>query len=230
MPDRPRGTVILDLDGTLVDSAPDLADTLDLFLATMNLPPLGLEATRQRIGHGIHHLVAEGLAAQGVTLDPVSLSGAVDGFLKIYAGRLSAKTRPYEGAADALASLRLTGWRLVVCTNKLEASARGILQDLGLMWAFALIAGPDTFGVAKPDPAHLLRTLPEDRPPSYPVVMVSDSTIDVDAARAARIPVIAVTWGYSRIAAADMGADRVAGSFGAIPGMVEELAGTVSAA
>jgi phosphoglycolate phosphatase len=224
MPDGARGTVILDLDGTLVDSAPDLADSLDLLMEEMSLAPFGLGATRALIGHGIPALVRGALLQRGQAPDEATLAAVTDRFVQIYAARLTVRTRPYPGATEALAVLRHAGWRLVVCTNKREVAARGILSGLSMLPAFALVAGPDTFGVAKPDPAHLLRTLPESRGENHPAVVVGDSAVDVAAARAAGLPVIAVAWGYARGPAEALGADAVARTFAEVPPLVEALA------
>lgn len=222
MPPAPRGTVIFDLDGTLVDSAPDLADSLDLLMGELGLEAFGLEATRALIGHGIPALVRAALAAREVAADETEIVGR---FVRIYSERLSLRTRAYDGAPEALALLTGAGWRLVVCTNKLEASARRILEDLGLARHFAAIAGPDTYGVAKPHPGHLTRTLPALARADHPAVVVGDSGVDVSAARAAGLPIIAVSWGYARVPAAELMADAVADTFGQVPGLVEALVG-----
>ena len=180
MPDITRGTVIFDLDGTLVDSAPDLADALDTLLEERGHGRLGLARVRQLIGHGVAELVRAGLEECGERLDGDELALSVQRFMKYYTAHLSRKSRPYPGAAETLKALRESGWRLAVCTNKLEASARGLLQDLGLLQAFALVAGPDTFGVAKPNPQHLLRCLPSVSGQEHrdTAIMVGDSEID----------------------------------------------------
>jgi phosphoglycolate phosphatase len=125
-----------------------------------------------------------------------------------------------------LAELRRAGWRLVVCTNKREDFSRRILEDLGLLPEFDVVAGPDTFGVAKPDPAHLTRTLPQAAPGPHLAIVVGDSAIDVAAARAAGLPVIAVAWGYARRPAVELGADEVVDSFEQVSTIVEKLART----
>lgn len=229
MPDSHRGTVIFDLDGTLVDSAPDLADALDALLVERGHPPVGLDRTRGLIGHGVAELVRRGLTESGEHPTPDMLAEAVQRFLRHYTANLSRKSQPYPGAADAVAALRRDGWRLVVCTNKLEASARGLLADLGLLPAFALVAGPDTFGVAKPDPDHLLRCLPK-ADGAHLAVMVGDSEVDVAAAKAAGIPVVAVTWGYAKRPLAQLGPDAVVSSFGDVPSIVNRLAQGISPA
>lgn len=223
MPDV-RGTVIFDLDGTLVDSAPDLADTLDTVLVEQGLAPAGLGGTRALIGHGIAALVRGALMQRGCAPGEAEFSAILERFLHVYGGQLSAKTQVYPGVARALAALRRAGWRLVVCTNKREDFSRKILEHLGLLPEFDVIAGPDTFGVAKPDPAHLTHALPQDPPGPHLAIVVGDSAVDVAAARAAGIPVIAVAWGYARQPAFELGADEVADSFEQVPALVEKLA------
>lgn len=218
-----RGTVIFDLDGTLVDSAPDLSDALDTLLVERGLAPVGPDDVRGLIGHGVADLVRKGLAARGVRLADEDQSQAVQRFLQHYTKHLSRRSRPYPGVVEGLRDLRQAGWRMVVCTNKLEASARGLLADLDLLSGFALVAGPDTFGVAKPDPAHLLRCLPGGWRDGG-VVMVGDSVVDVRAAQAARLPVVAVRWGYGGAALEDSAPDVFADSFDDVLAAIPALA------
>jgi phosphoglycolate phosphatase len=229
MPEADRGTVIFDLDGTLVDSAPDLANALDLLLEERGHDPLGLDSVRQLIGHGVGELVRKGLAERSEILSPDRLAQAVERFLGHYTANLSRHSSVYPGAAAALETLLLAGWRLVVCTNKLEASARQVLLDLGLLHFFVLVAGPDTFGAAKPDPAHLLGCLPARRGTSYHAVMVGDSEVDIAAAKAANVPVIEVSWGYARRSVAELGPDRVADRMQDVPLMVDALMAATTA-
>lgn len=229
MPEPLRGTVIFDLDGTLVDSAPDLADALDTLLVERGHATLGLDQTRRLIGHGVAELVRKGLDARGEQPDAQGLAQAVQRFMAHYTPHLSRKSRPYPGAADVLATLQQAGWRLVCCTNKLEASARRLLRDLGLLDAFALVAGPDTFGMAKPDPGHLLGCLPANNPASRPAVMIGDSEVDIAAAKAAGLPVIAVSWGYAKTPLADLAPDALAHTMPEIPQLIEGLIGHTAA-
>lgn len=223
MAETERGTVIFDLDGTLVDSAPDLSDALDIVLAERGLAPIGLLGTRALIGHGIAELVKAGLATRGQTPPPDELARAVARFLTHYTAHLSRKSRPYPEAAEVLTHLRQSGWRLAVCTNKLEASARALLGDLGLLSNFAIVAGPDTFGVAKPHPGHLLGCLP-----AGPVnaIKIGDSEVDIACARAAGLPVIAATWGYAKRPVAEFGPDAIVDRLADVPALVERLIGT----
>lgn len=216
---RERGTILFDLDGTLVDSAPDLADALDALLAERGHAPLGLEHTRQLIGHGVAELVRKGLQVRGEALDAPSLASAIQGFLGHYTPNLSRRSDPYPHTVETLTELVSEGWRLVVCTNKLEASARKLLSDHGLLRFFALVAGPDTLGVAKPDPAHLLQCIPD----GGPAIMIGDSEPDILAAKAAHLPVIAVAWGYAQRPVADMTPDAVAQSMQDITALVAQL-------
>lgn len=224
MPDDVWRTVIFDLDGTLVDSAPDLADALDTVLVEQDLAPVGLEGTRALIGHGIPVLVRGALIQRGCNPGEAEFSAILERFLFTYGRQLSAKTQVYPGAGRTLVALRRAGWRLVVCTNKREDFSRKILDDLGLLPEFDLVAGPDTFGVAKPDPAHLTRTLPHGLPGSHLAIVVGDSEVDVAAARAAGFPVIAVAWGYARRPASELGADEVVDRFEQVPAIVEKIA------
>jgi phosphoglycolate phosphatase len=214
-----RGTIIFDLDGTLVDSAPDLADALDSLLVERGHAPLGLDHTRRLIGHGMAELVRKGLQVRGETLDTASLASAVTGFLGHYTPNLSRRSFPYPHTVETLTKLASDGLRLVVCTNKLEASACKLLSDHGLLRFFSRVAGPDTFGVAKPDPAHLLRCLPH----GGPAIMVGDSEPDILAAKAAHLPVIGVAWGYAQRPLADIGPDAIALSMQEIPALVAQL-------
>ncbi len=218
------GTIIIDLDGTLVDSAPDLGDALDELMVEYKLAPIGLDGTRKLIGHGIDNLVRKGLELRGQTVTSQGLEAAATRFRELYGKRLPARAVAYPGVMDALKVLKVENWRLVVCTNKLESFSRKILEGLGLAAFFDVIAGPDTYGVAKPDPQHLLRTLPAHRPLGYKVIMIGDSEVDVETAHAAGIPVIAVTYGYSKTPLAQLKPQALANSFSEIPMLVNQLA------
>ena len=214
-----RGTVLFDLDGTLVDSAPDLADALDVLLAERGHAPAGLHNTRRLIGHGISELVCKALTEKGEVMEALALATAVQRFLFHYTPNLSRRSLPYPHTVQTLGDLAASGWRLVVCTNKLESSARRLLSDHGLLAFFDLVAGPDTFGVAKPDPQHLLRCLPA----GGRAIMVGDSEPDIMAAKAARIPVIAVAWGYAKRPLADLAPDAIAHSMRDIPALAARI-------
>lgn len=219
------GTIVLDLDGTLVDSAQDLARAQDLLLAEHGLQAIGVAGTRRLIGHGIVNLVDQAFSSRGVKLDAQGLGDATERFKILYARCLPDGSVLYPGVAESLAGLQAAGWRLVVCTNKLEAFSRTILDALGIGRFFDVVAGPDTFGVAKPDPAHLLGTLPEGRlEKNHPAIMVGDSEVDIATAKAAGIPVIAMSYGYAKAPLDTLQPDAVADSFYEVPALVARLA------
>ena len=223
-----RGTIIFDLDGTLVDSAPDLADALDVILVENGFAAIGLEATRKLIGHGIANLVLKGFAVCGKHLDHEEAAVATHRFQSLYAERLPAKAKLYPQVAEILSHLSGLGWRMVVCTNKLETFARPILEGLGVAHYFAVIAGPDTFGVAKPDPQHLLRTLPSDVPENYLSIMVGDSEVDIATAKAAGLPVVAVSYGYCHSNLQNLSPDALLDHFSDIPAALAKIASNVA--
>jgi phosphoglycolate phosphatase len=220
-----RGTLVFDLDGTLVDSAPDLADSLDLLLVEQGKQPLGLDVGRSLIGHGISNLVAKGLERSGLKLDRAELEKRITRFHEIYAANLSRRTRAYAGVEQALPQFREQGFRLAVCTNKLERYSRQILHDLKLAQHFEQVAGPDTFGIAKPDPRHLLLTIESIAGNGKPALMIGDSEVDVALAKAAGIPVIAVSYGYSKVPLADLMPDALVDSFAELPTQISRLSG-----
>ena len=221
---RERGTIIFDLDGTLVDSAPDLADSLDALLIENGFDAIGLAATRNLIGHGISNLVLKGFGVCGQQLNEIEAVAATQRFQVLYAERLPAKATLYPQVNESLSHLSSLGWRMVVCTNKLETFARPILEGLGIAHYFEIIAGPDTFGVAKPDPRHLLRTLPRDVPESYLSIMVGDSEVDIITAKAAGLPIVAVTYGYAHTPLNTLVPDALVDRFSEVPAAIADIA------
>ncbi len=217
------GKLVFDLDGTLVDSVPDLAGSLDGLMAEKGLPAIGVPAARLLIGHGIPELVRGALALRGIHAGTDGAKADIARFTEIYAGRLSEATRPYPGVEPVLASLADAGWQLAVCTNKLERFARKVLSDLAMDRYFSVISGPDTYGVGKPDPQHLLRTAAAMGPAGGPVVFVGDSEVDIQTARAAGVPVIAVSYGYSKGPIALLMPDAVIDSMDALPAVLDRI-------
>lgn len=190
-------TLLLDLDGTLVDSVPDLRAAINRVLDARRLPSLSRDEVASMVGDGVQPLVERAFAAQGAAADP----GAVADFLADYAAHASVETRLYPEAERTLRRMAANGWRLAVCTNKPEALARGLLADLGLGTLFAAVGGGDSFPVRKPDPAHLLATLRAAGGRSDRAVMAGDHANDVMAAEGAGLPSIFARWGYGRLGA-----------------------------
>ena len=178
-------TVVLDLDGTLVDSAPDLVATLNIIFARTGLPPVAYDAARNMVGGGARALIVRGLKAEGRTLDVIEIDRMVRDFIDHYAAHIADQSRPFPGLESALDTLAARGCRLAVCTNKLEWLAVRLLDALALSQRFATICGGDTFGLQKPDPEMLRRTIARAGGDADSTVMVGDSLTDIATAHAA---------------------------------------------
>jgi len=192
-------TLVLDLDGTLVDTAPDLLATLNAVLAGERLPPVTLDQVRAMTGAGARALLERGMAAAGVVAGPERMDALFAAFIDYYAAHIADHSRPFPGALQALQRFSDAGWRLAVCTNKLEGLARLLLDALELTPRFAAIAGGDTFAFRKPHPGHILETVRLAGGEPGLAVMVGDSAADINAARAGGVPVIGMTFGYTDI-------------------------------
>ena len=223
-------TVVFDLDGTLVDTAPDLVATLNAVLARQGLPPLDYAAARNMVGGGARMMIERGLKAEGRVLATAEIDALVKDFIALYAEHIADNSHPFPGVAAALDALAAEGCRLAVCTNKLEWLSLRLLEAVGFTARFVAICGPDTFGVRKPDPEMLRRTIERAGGQAARAVMVGDSITDIAAARAAGVPVIAVDFGYSEQPIAELGANRVISAFEELPGTVWELLGAGPAA
>lgn len=218
-----RTTLICDLDGTLVDSAPDLAGSLVTLLAQEGRDALSLAQVKSMIGDGVAKLVERGFTATGACPEPPAFDVLVTRFVEIYNTRLTIKTKPYIGAMETLAKLRDEGWKLIVCTNKPEAPSLEILRALELSPLFEAVAGGDSYPFRKPDPRHLLILLESVGTAPENAVMFGDGPADIAAARAAGIPSILATFGYGGAAAEKEGPDHRIEDFGGLPGALSAL-------
>jgi phosphoglycolate phosphatase len=219
----PPRIVVFDLDGTLVDTAPDLINALNFVLDREGMPPLPLASARNLIGAGARKLIERGLEAGGGTVTAGELDRMMRGFIDYYAEHIADESRPFEGLEAALDDLEGRGCRFAVCTNKLEWLSKLLLERLGLTRRFAAICGADTFGVAKPDPAILHQTIARAGGQSSASVMVGDSGTDIGAARRAGISVVGVSFGYTDVPLADLKPDRLIGHMRDLPEAVESL-------
>jgi phosphoglycolate phosphatase len=219
----PAPTIVFDLDGTLIDTAPDLIATLDVILARHDVPAIGLEEARTMIGAGVKPLLQRALASKGLQFPSQEIDRLYAEYLEIYGEHIADRSRPYPGLEQALDALTAKGCRLAVCTNKLEWLSVRLLKALGLASRFAAICGQDTFTMRKPDPDMLRLTIVRAGGDTGHAVMVGDSMTDVATARAAAIPVIAVDFGYTETPPAELGADRLISHFNALPAAVMEL-------
>jgi phosphoglycolate phosphatase len=211
-------TLLLDLDGTLVDSVPDIAAALNRTLAARGIAPFTERETAAMVGDGSDRLLARAFAARGATPDPQALPDLVAD----YAANATVETRLFPGVADTLTRMHGEGWRLAVCTNKLQAPARAVLEGFGILSLMAAVGGADTVPARKPDPAHLLVTLASIGGEAGQAVMLGDHENDVLAARAAGVKAIFAGWGYGPPAMA-AGAAAVAARIEDVPALAAGL-------
>ena len=216
-------TVVFDLDGTLVDTAPDLISALNFILDREGLPPVPLKSARTMIGAGVRRLLERGLEVDGRNASVEDINRLTDDFIDYYAAHIADASRPFEGLESALDDLQAQGYRFAVCTNKLEWLSRRLLDRLGLSARFAAICGADTFGISKPDPAILQQTVARAGGQLSATIMVGDAGPDIGVARRAGIPVIGVEFGYTEVPIAELKPDRLIGHMRELPAAVESL-------
>ena len=183
---------MLDLDGTLVDTVPDLAAALNRLMAAHGLAPFSLPETAAMVGDGVAKLIERAFAARGGGCD----AAAVTAFSADYSAHVAARSKLYPGVRETLDGLVGEGWRLAVCTNKPEVATHALLAATGLAPLFAAVGAGDSFPVRKPDPAHLLATLRAAGGDAEAAVMTGDHRNDVLAARGAGVPCVFAAWGY----------------------------------
>lgn len=201
-------TVVFDLDGTLVDTAPDLCAALNHALGTLGRPAVPAADVRHMVGHGARKLLERGLAASGSVTSEL-IESAVPAFLRYYADHIADGSRPYPGVEAALDRLAAAGCRLAICTNKPVALSRALATALGWDGRFAANLGFDSVPAAKPDPGHLIATIAAAGGDRAAAAFVGDSITDTTTARAAGVPVIAVSFGFADRPVAALGADAV---------------------
>lgn len=201
-------TIVFDLDGTLVDSAPDLIGTLNVLLEQEGVAPVPLDDTaRSFIGQGARRMIERGFAAQGRALAPPQMDALFDRFLTHYQAHNADLTRPFPGVVEALTQLKDAGARLAVCTNKLTRLSTPILDALDLSRFFDAVVGPDMAPAPKPDGRHVAMAVELAGGDIGRAVMVGDSAADAGSARAAGAALVLVEFGYTDIPAAELGGD-----------------------
>jgi phosphoglycolate phosphatase len=216
-------TVVFDLDGTLVDTAPDLISALNFVLDREGMPPVPLKSARMLIGAGVRKLLERGLEVDGRHASVEDITRLTDDFIEYYAAHIADASRPFDGLESALDDLEAQGYRFAVCTNKLEWLSKLLLDRLGLSARFAAICGADTFGISKPDPAILQQTVARAGGQLSTTIMVGDAGPDIGVARRAGVPVIGVEFGYTDVPIADLKPDRLIGHMSELPAAVEGL-------
>ena len=220
----PFGTIVFDLDGTLIDSALDVGLAVSRVLKEEGLPELDETTARSLMGEGGKVMLQRAFARNGRQLEEKELGALTRRFIGYYKENPVAHTLPYPGVPETLAAFRRQGMRMAVCTNKFEAPARQILDRLDLMRFLDDVAGADTFDVRKPDGGHITRLVARMNGTLSHAVMVGDSMHDVHAARHAGIPVVAVAWGYTVQEPATFGADRLIERFADLPQALTDIA------
>lgn len=222
-----RFVIGFDLDGTLIDTAGDLAAAVDAMLTEIGRPPIGVAAVTRLIGGGARRMVRLALDQAGI-VDEATIARCYDRFLAHYAADIAHLSRPFPGALAALDALSARGIVVAIVTNKPEALALKLLDALGLTDRFACIIGGDTLGPgkAKPAPDPILEMM--RRCDAARGLFVGDSVYDVAAARAAGLPVVAVRFGYIDGPAEALGADAVIDGFAALIPAVDSLCATWS--
>ena len=206
MTDIPFDLIVFDLDGTLVDTGPDLTASLNHALHKLGRQSVTEAAVRDMVGHGARKLLERGLSATGLCSEAL-IDAGFDDFMRYYAAHICDHSRPFAGVEAALDALSAAGRRVAICTNKPEGLARELISVLGWDGRFAAILGGDSIDVRKPDPRHLTATIAAAG--GGRAAYVGDSSVDIEAARAADVPVIAVSFGFADRPPAELGADML---------------------
>ncbi len=205
----PVPTVLFDLDGTLVDTAGDLTEALNVSLDAGNAEPVSVDQVRTMIGQGARKLIQRGFALAKLDFSADELDNLVGIFMNHYRANINNHSVFYPAALEILDQLEEAGVRIAICTNKSEAMAITLMDSLGHRDRFAMIAGGDTHAVNKPDPGHLTLTVEAIGGDPERVVMIGDSFADVEAARRAGYPCIGVSFGYTDTPMRELGPDFV---------------------
>ena len=205
--------VIFDLDGTLVDTAPDLMRATNHVLRSLGRSAISMDEVRSFVGHGARALLTRGLAATGGLPADYDVEADYQHFVDYYAANIAHDSKPFPGLIPLLDRLQAAGIAMGVCTNKLEGLSVQLLEALDMRTYFGAVVGPDTLGIAKPDPRPYRETVARLGISAGRSIMVGDSETDILTARNAGVPVIAVPFGYTPKPVAEYGPDQVIGHF-----------------
>ncbi|MFZ5834276.1 MAG: phosphoglycolate phosphatase [Pseudomonadota bacterium] len=216
-------TIVFDLDGTLVDTAPDLTAALNHVLIHEGRPALDQTEVRNLVGHGARALITRGMSLHGPTPSEPELERMLQLFLRFYGDNIANHSKPFPGVRETMAHFRAGQARLGVCTNKPEGLSRDLLAALNMTQHFDAVLGSDSLSVRKPDPLHLLETIRQAGGDPARAVMIGDSATDIDTAKAANIPVVAVSFGYTLTPVHELGADLVIDRFEALTEVLPRL-------
>ena len=201
--------VVFDLDGTLLDTAPDLLGALNKALATLDMEPAPFERLHSYVGQGGEMMIRRVFKERGIDLPETLVPQLVERFVDAYDADIPGTSKPYEGVMELVADLRQAGFATAICTNKYQRLSAKLLETMDLAQHFDAICGSDVFPVKKPDPNHLWGTIEMAGGDPKRAVMVGDSITDINAAKNAGIPVVAVTFGYTDEPVETLGPDHV---------------------
>ncbi|WP_026310276.1 phosphoglycolate phosphatase [Neomegalonema perideroedes] len=215
--------VIFDLDGTLVDTAPDLVGALNDLLAVLGLPPVTLEQGRAASGRGGRSLIKVGHELAGIDLTEAGVDALYPRYLEHYAARTAVDSAVYPGVTALLDHLEAQGWRLGICTNKPLRFAESLMRALGLRERFGVLLGADSLPVRKPDPRHLVETLERLGVEPDRGILLGDTETDLKTARAVGIPVALTSFGYAPVPVATYAPDAIFHHYDEAPEMIDRL-------
>jgi phosphoglycolate phosphatase len=216
-------TLVFDLDGTLVDTAPDLVASTNHVLDHLGLPRVTEDTLRPFVGHGARHMIEKAVGPAAETMSAAQHEALLKRYLDFYGDHIADASRPFDGLVPLLGKLKGEGVRLAVCTNKIERMSRLLLDALDLSRYFAAVAGRDTLGAAKPHPDALLGTIRLAGGDASRAIMIGDSGVDIATAKAAGVPVIGVTFGYTETPVREFGPDAVIDHFSELEPAVASL-------
>lgn len=215
--------IVFDLDGTLVSSMEDLLVTLNVVLTGAGYSAIDTDRVKTMIGHGAKVLLQRGLEYNNATWSEESLGELYETFLRTYEDHIADHTRPFPGVLACIDRLKAKGYRVAICTNKIERLTFPLLEALDLTRHFDAIVAADTFATRKPDAEPVLGAIARAGGVKQGSVMVGDSVTDIDAARAAGIPVIAVDFGYTPVPVTELGPDQVISHYDEFDAALEKL-------
>lgn len=219
--------LVFDLDGTLIDSAPQIHAAANIVFANKGFSPLSQETVRGFIGNGVGVLVSRSMAHLGIDPDAELHAELVGNFVRIYEEAFDLTTL-YPGVSTALTELSAAGHRLAICTNKPLGPTRAVLHHFGLSALFPVVIGGDSLPQRKPDPAPLRAALQALGPGK--ALFIGDSEVDAETARAAGVPLVLFSGGYRKTAAETLGARVIFDHHAALPGLIDQLAPGLQAA
>jgi phosphoglycolate phosphatase len=215
--------IAFDLDGTLVETAPDLIGALNVVLSEHGLAPFPIAAARHLVGGGPRRMLERAFREAGASASEDELDALMERYIPLYLERIADHSHPYDGVETVLDGFRTAGARLLVCTNKRTDLSTVLLDAVGLLDRFDAVVGPDRVSARKPDPAHLIEAVAIAGGRLDRALMVGDSSADVGSARRAAVPVVAVSWGYTEIPPVELGADAVIDRFAELPAVARAL-------